>query len=74
MRYLISLEGEFYKIIDGKEKMQQYLKNYANLLKKRKCKNVDQWLQEMLENGFSNVYTYFPEFVIPFDKWQIKKY
>ena len=73
MRYLISLEGELYKIIEGEKEMQQYLTDYANSLKQRKCKNVDQWLQEMLENGFSNVYTYFPEFVIPFDEWQVEK-
>lgn len=73
MRYLISLEGKLYKIIEGKEEMQQYLKDYANLLKQEKCKNVDQWLQEMLENGFSNIYTYFPDFVIPFNEWQIEK-
>ena len=35
--------------------------------------NVDQWLNEMLTQGFSNVYSSFPEFVIPFDEELIEK-
>ena len=73
MKYLISFEGELYKIITGEEQMQEYVKNYAKELKERGCLNVDQWLDEILTKGFSNVYTYFPEFVIPFDDELIEK-
>lgn len=72
MKYLVSIEGELYKIIRGEDKLKEYLQNYAQELKSRECQNVDQWLNEMLENGFSNVYTYFPDFVIPFEDWQVE--
>ena len=73
MKYLIVVEGELYKIVNGEEKVREYLENRAKLFKERGAKNTDKWLQEMLENGFSHIYTWFPELVIPFDDILIEK-
>ena len=64
MRYLICLEGEHNKEVNGEIEKNNYLKAKAKERKQFGCKNVDKWLNEMLEYGFSHVYTYYPEIVI----------
>ena len=72
MRYLVVTEGELYKIINGWDKVVEYLNNLAQELKARECENVDQWLHEMLEDWKSNVYNCYPDFVLPFNEDQIE--
>lgn len=64
MRYLICLEGEYNKEVDGGIEKNNYLKAKAEERKQFGYKNVDKWLNEMLEYGFSQVYTHYPEIVI----------
>lgn len=67
MKYLIIVEGENYKIAKNKETANKFLIDHAKLLKARDVKEIDVWLNEMLELGFSRVYSLYGEFVLPFE-------
>ena len=68
MKYLICLEGKFNKIIEGEEEKNKYLEQEAKERKQFGCLNVDKWLNEMLNYGFSHIYTVYPEIVIMLDE------
>ena len=67
MKYLIVVEGEKYKIANNKKIANQFLTNHAKLQKSRGVKETDIWLNEMLEFGFSKIYSPAGDFVLPFE-------
>ena len=71
MKYLITIEGEFYKIAKGEKEKVNILKKYAEELKTRKCnkKQVNKWLKEMIFKNFSlTLNSIYPDIVLPIDK------
>ena len=67
MKYLIIVEGEKYKIANNKEIANKFLIDHAKLLKARDVEKTDVWLNEMLELGFSRIYSPYGDFVLPFE-------
>jgi hypothetical protein len=74
MKYLISLEGKHIHIVNNEEELQNFLNNKKIELEKRGCENVNKWLEDMLNNGFTHHFTYYPEFVLPLDEIDIKNF
>ena len=67
MKYLISVEGKKYKIANNKEIKNKFLINHAKSLKARDVRETDVWLNEMLEFGYSRIYSPYGDFVLPFE-------
>lgn len=67
MKYLIVVEGKKYKIANDEKIAKQFLINYAKSEKARKVEKTDVWLNEMLENGYSRIYSPFGDFILPFE-------
>lgn len=72
MKYLISLEGKHIHIVNSEEELQKFLNDKKIELEKRGCENVNKWFEDMLNNGFTHHFTYYPEFVLPLDEIDIK--
>ena len=67
MKYLIIVEGENYKIANNEEIANKFLIDHAKAEKARGVEETDVWLNEMLEFGFSRVYSPCGDFVLPFE-------
>lgn len=67
-KFLVVIEGELYKIIEEKDDLDKYLIEYANILRKRGCEDVDRWECEMRTFYYSQVYNNYPDFVLPICK------
>lgn len=74
MKYLISLEGKHIHIVNSEEELQKFLNDKKIELEKRGCENVNKWFEDMLNNGFTHHFTYYPEFVLPLDEIDIKNF
>ena len=67
MKYLIIVEGKKYKIANDKKTANKFLIDHAKLQKARGVEETDVWLNEMLEFGFSRIYSPYGDFVLPFE-------
>lgn len=67
MKYLIIIEGEKYKIANDEKIAHEFLTNYAKSEKARGVKEIDSWLNEMLNFGCSRIYSPFGNFMLPFE-------
>lgn len=67
MKYLIVVEGKKYKIANSKEIANKFLTDHAKSEKARGVEKTDVWLNEMLEFGFSRVYSPYGDFMLPFE-------
>lgn len=67
MKYLIVVEGKKYKIANSRKIAEQFLIDHAKLEKARGVEETDIWLHEMLECGYSRIYTPFGDFILPFE-------
>ena len=72
MKYLISLEGEHIHIVNSEEELKNFLNNKKIELEKRGCEKVNKWFEDMLNNGFSHHFTYYPEHILPLDETDIE--
>ena len=72
-KFLVVIEGEFYKIIEEKDELDKYLIEYANDLRKRGCEDVDKWEYEMRTFHYSQVYNSYPDFILPICKDYFEK-
>jgi hypothetical protein len=64
---LVNVEGEFPYLFKTEQEMVDWLNNYAKQEKIRGVENTDKWLTEMLKNGYSQIYSNYPDTIIIFD-------
>lgn len=64
---LVNIEGEFPYLFKTEQEMVDWLNNYAKQEKIRGVENTDKWLTEMLKNGYSQIYSNYPDTIIIFD-------
>ena len=71
-RYLVSIEGEHYKIIQGWYNVENYINQIAVERRVLKCEKVDDWKDQMLLDWRSYIYSDAGDFIIPFNENQIE--
>jgi hypothetical protein len=74
MKYLVSLEGERIHIVNNEKELKFFLNNKKIELEKRGCENVNKWFEDMINNGFSHHFAYYPDYILPLDKTDEKNF